>query len=101
MLNVAIMLSGKKTPLTVQDCDTVRDLILLYKFYNTNGPKRLSLKTKQLGGIKVDKHVLVKAICDGKIYKDETIQKHQSTGEYILYAEVENPQLKKSKCTVM
>ena len=53
MLSVGIVLSGKKVSLNVSEKTTVRELIKMYK--NLNPYKKISLKTKNFNGVKIDK----------------------------------------------
>ena len=100
MLSVGIILSGKKNTFNISEQTTVRELIRMYKNYHNNAYKKISLKTKNLHGIKIDKDCIVKEILYGKIYTDTEIEKDKNNGDYILYAELENPE-KNGNCTIM
>lgn len=98
MLSIGIILSGKKVSLNVSEKTTVRELIKMYK--NLNPYKKISLKTKNLNGVKIDKNCIVKDVVYGRIYRDSQIELDKDNGDYLLYAEVENPD-DNSKCTMM
>ena len=100
MLSVGIVLSGKKTSLNVSEQTTVRELIKMYKNYHNNAYKKISLKTKNFNGIKIDKNCIVKEVVYGRIYKSAEIEFDKSNNDYLLYAEIENPD-DKGNCNVM
>lgn len=101
MLSVGIVLSGKKTSLNVPEHSTVRDLIRTFKNHHNNVYKKISLKTNLLHGVKLTKNTIVKEVLYGKIYADVNIERDKENGDYILYAEIENPEKNNSICTVM
>ena len=100
MLSVGIILSGKKVSLNVSEQTTVRELIGMYKNYHNNAYKKISLKTRNFNGVKIDKNCLVKDVIYGKIYKESEIEIDKKNNDYLLYAEIENPE-KNSNCSVM
>lgn len=98
MLSVGIVLSGKKVSLNVSEKTTVRELIKMYK--NLNPYKKISLKTKNFNGVKIDKNCIVKDVVYGRIYRESQIEIDKDNGDYLLFAEIENPE-KNEKCTMM
>lgn len=98
MLSVGIVLSGKKVSLNVSEKTTVRELIKMYK--NLNPYKKISLKTRNFNGVKIDKNCIVKDVVYGRIYRESQIEIDKDNGDYLLFAEIENPE-KNDKCTMM
>ena len=98
MLSVGIVLSGKKVSLNVSEKTTVRELIKMYK--NLNPYKKISLKTRNFNGVKIDKNCSVKDVVYGRIYRESQIEIDKDNGDYLLFAEIENPE-KNDKCTMM
>ena len=70
----------------------------MYK--NLNPYKKISLKTKNFNGVKIDKNCIVKDVVYGRIYRESQIEIDKDNGDYLLFAEIENPE-KNEKCTMM